>query len=118
MKSLRKELNGLLLVTVFVCGLVMFGATSPTPVGAWGWQSRILPMQVEYYGNTYSEWAVKWWQWALGTPAITTAIINSNIDCYVIDSLHGKDRRSQTQSGITIRDQKTGDSSQKARASQ
>jgi hypothetical protein len=69
MKSLKKEWKVLLVAMVFIFGFIMIGAISAPSVGAWGCHSQILPMQKEYYGKTYSELAVKWWQWALGTPA-------------------------------------------------
>ena len=28
------------------------------------------------YDKTYGEWTVKWWQWALGTPASSNPVID------------------------------------------
>jgi hypothetical protein len=36
----------------------------------------VLPPSAQPYGATYSEWAAKWWQWALTQPASTNPIID------------------------------------------
>lgn len=76
MKSLKKEWKVFMIATVFVFVFIVIGAISAPPVDAWGCHSQILPMQKEYYGKTYSELAVKWWQWAIGTPATSNPIFD------------------------------------------
>ena len=73
MKSVRKDWKGFATLIAVICGIIMLGVTI---AGAWDCHTQILPMQKEYYGKTYSEWAVKWWQWAIGTPASTNPIFD------------------------------------------
>lgn len=61
-------------VSVLVCAILVLGASVS---GAWNCAPRVLPMQQEYYGKTYSEWAIKWWQWAIGTPASTNPLTDA-----------------------------------------
>ena len=77
MRSTTKKRQELLAVIVLVCGIIILTANA---AGAWKWEPQILPMQEEYYGKTYSELAVKWWQWAIGTPAVTNPIIDTTGD--------------------------------------
>jgi len=73
MKSTMWKGRGLPAVIALVCGIIIAGVSI---AGAWNWEPQILPMQEKYYGKTYSEWAAKWWQWTIGTPAD----INPNLD--------------------------------------
>jgi hypothetical protein len=68
MKSVRKEWKVLLVAMVFVFGLIMIGAVSAPPVVAWEGYSKVLPIQMEYLGKNYSEWAIEWWNWVLKIP--------------------------------------------------
>jgi hypothetical protein len=69
MKSTRKVWNKVLLTAILVVGFVAFVGGLPSMVGAWGNHSKILPIQEEYFGKNYSEWAAKWWKWTIETPA-------------------------------------------------
>jgi hypothetical protein len=37
----------------------------------------IFPPSSKPYGKTYGQWAVAWWQWALGTPADINPVLDS-----------------------------------------
>ena len=37
----------------------------------------IAPINSHPRGNTYGEWASKWWQWALGTPASVNPVLDT-----------------------------------------
>ncbi|MFN8498314.1 MAG: hypothetical protein U0641_10695 [Anaerolineae bacterium] len=39
---------------------------------------RVLPPSSNPYGLSYSQWSVKWWQWAIGTP-YSKSPLNSNL---------------------------------------
>ena len=69
MKSVRKEWKVFMIATVFVFVFIVIGAISAPSVSAWDWHAKIVPIKSHPFGNTYGEWAAKWWQWALGTPA-------------------------------------------------
>ena len=36
----------------------------------------VLPPTAKPYGQTYSEWAARWWQWALGQPISTNPVLD------------------------------------------
>ncbi len=74
MKKAKKDWRGVWAVIMVVCGVVLAGANATY---AWDEQPRILPMQEKHHGHTYGEWAAKWWQWAIGTPAATNPIIDT-----------------------------------------
>ncbi len=65
MKSAKKEWKGSAVVFAVVCAMILLGVTA---AGAWDHHPRILPVQEEYYGKTYSEWAIEWWTWVLSFP--------------------------------------------------
>ena len=47
----------------------MIGAISAPSVSACDCNAQISPIKSHTFGHSYREWAAKWWQWALGTPA-------------------------------------------------
>jgi hypothetical protein len=62
-------------VIVVVAGLTIAGTTLVVP-SASGANVEVVPRDSNAYGNTYSEWSARWWQWVLSIPAAT----NPNLD--------------------------------------
>ena len=73
MKSISMDRRGLTALVILTFGLAMAGVSV---AGTCDHGPQIMTMQEEYYGQTYSELAVKWWQWALGTPADINPVID------------------------------------------
>src|SRR5688500_11533882 len=50
---------------------------------------RIAPIQSHPHGQTYSEWAAAWWQWALETPADVNPLLDTTgANCAVNQTDH------------------------------
>jgi hypothetical protein len=64
--SKRRSLK---LATLFILIALALLTASPISAKDSKGNSGILPPQSHPYGHTYGEWAVRWWQWALETPA-------------------------------------------------
>lgn len=41
-------------------------------------QPGIIPIQSHPYGQTYGQWAVRWWQWALSIPASSNPVADTS----------------------------------------
>ena len=49
--------------------IVVLAAIATCPSVASAENFNIAPIQSHPHGQTYSQWAAQWWQWALETPA-------------------------------------------------
>lgn len=59
----------LLLVSLLVTVASASALVAPAHAG-------VLPTGVRPYGVTYSEWAARWWQWALAQPVSTNPVVD------------------------------------------
>jgi hypothetical protein len=43
---------------------------------------KVVPPNLNLYGNTYGEWSARWWQWAMSVPASKNPIIDTTgVNC-------------------------------------
>ncbi len=66
------------LTSVLAVGAIMLAVASPVWAGKGNADNPgIAPPQSSAHGATYGEWAVKWWQWALGIPAAQNPVADT-----------------------------------------
>lgn len=56
--------------------IVILAAIATCPFFASAENLQIAPIQSHPHGQTYSEWAAQWWQWALETPASVNPVLD------------------------------------------
>jgi hypothetical protein len=56
--------------------IVLFAAIATCPSVASAENLLIAPIQAHPHGQTYSQWAAQWWQWALETPASVNPVLD------------------------------------------
>jgi hypothetical protein len=78
MKKQADYWRSIAVVIGIVWGVFAPGLVWADPAG----DPHIFPPQSRPYGRTYSEWAAKWWQWALAIPVATHPLFD-NGDCRV-----------------------------------
>src|SRR4051794_6421772 len=56
--------------------IVVFAAIATCPSFASAENLPIAPIQSHPHGQTYSQWAAEWWQWAFETPASVNPVLD------------------------------------------
>jgi hypothetical protein len=65
-----------LLIPFVVAAILAFGAACPLGALAQNPPAPVLPPTAHPYGQSYSQWAADWWQWALSQPTDTNPLID------------------------------------------
>jgi hypothetical protein len=64
---------------VVACGIMAILTLALAPASAFADSNKpgVFPPGVEPYGQSYGEWAVEWWQWALSQPEAANPVLDT-----------------------------------------
>jgi hypothetical protein len=72
--QIKPFLSRALMPALLATAILTFGTATP---GRADDNSRVFPPQSHPYGESYGEWVVDWWQWALSIPADRSPLTDS-----------------------------------------
>ena len=88
MQTHHRSWRSVVAVVAVVAGLMMVGTRSvaeadPDPAqghGSHGSHGRleVIPRDANVYGNSYGEWAARWWQWATAIPKVANPVLRDD----------------------------------------